>query len=822
MTPNLFMNQFYIGLLFLISSILQSYSQSAINLVSYSQTSLKIEFNSQPYTYKEVETNLGTMNIPMMQGASPMMVLGAPDLQKYSCSYIIPDGDSPSISLVDFSFRDYILDIAPSKGNLLRNVIPSQVPYNFGSEYAKNEFFPSQIYDAQPSFSVRDFEGQALWIYPFQYNPISRVLRVFDYMEFNIEFQNPIRYPSSMDSQFQMIYENLFINYDAELGSAINNEDGGMLIIAHDEFVNSMEDFMNWKTRKGLFNEIVAVSSIGGQDQIKTYIQDYYNANNLTYVLLVGDHQQVPAYIDSTIAGYSDNYYGYIDGDDSYPEVFVGRFSAERNSDVLTQVNRVIQYEQNPSNSDAYEVGVGIGSNEGPGDDDEFDYDHLRNIRDELLDYTYSTGHELYDGSQGGEDAEGNPTSSDVQVLLEEGLGIINYTGHGSSSSFASSGYNSSDIDQLTNTQVHPFIWSVACVNGDFTDATCFAESWLRATHNSSPSGAIAALMSTIDQSWSPPMEGQDHMNLILAESSDISNSRSFGGISMNGCMQMNTTYGSSGDEMTDTWTCFGDPSIIVRTKSPELIDVSYDSVISIEDSSFDVLSSSEGALVTLTSDGEIIGSANVVDGIAIVDINPLLSSDSVFTIVVTNFNAIPHQGTVLVVNDQDDFNQVIELSSGWNLFSTYIQTEDMDLTAMLSSIDSQIIVVKDNSGLAYIQEYGFNGIGLMQIGQGYLVKLRNDTTLILDGSYMLPEDNPHTLHEGWNMFGSLRLEPTNTVNLFEDIIDELIIIKNINGLAYLPQWNFNAIENIKPGFAYQVKINSTQVLFYLPNSESY
>ena len=67
MTPNLFMNRFYIGLLFLISSILQSYSQSAINLVSYSQTSLKIEFNSQPYTYKEVETNLGTMNIQYIQ-----------------------------------------------------------------------------------------------------------------------------------------------------------------------------------------------------------------------------------------------------------------------------------------------------------------------------------------------------------------------------------------------------------------------------------------------------------------------------------------------------------------------------------------------------------------------------------------------------------------------------------------------------------------------------------------------------------------------------------------------------------------------------------
>ena len=164
----------------------------------------------------------------------------------------------------------------------------------------------------------------------------------------------------------------------------------------------------------------------------------------------------------------------------------------------------------------------------------------------------------MYDGSQGGEDSDGNPSASDLHVLLEDGLGIINYTGHGSTVSCSSSGYSSSNVDQLTNTEVHPFFWSVACVNGNFTETTCFAESWLRATHNGQPTGAIATLMSTINQSWSPPMEGQDHMNFILSETSENSDSRSFGGISMNGCMQMNDTYGSGGADMTDTWTCFG------------------------------------------------------------------------------------------------------------------------------------------------------------------------------------------------------------------------------------------------------------------------
>ena len=137
------------------------------------------------------------------------------------------------------------------------------------------------------------------------------------------------------------------------------------------------------------FNEIVDIASIGNnQEALKTYIEEYYHSHNLTYVLFVGDHQHIPAYLDAS-SGYSDNYYGYIEGDDSYPEVFIGRFSAENQNQVTTQVNRVIQYEQNPVISEAYSNSVGVGSSEGPGDDDEYDYQHLRNIRSNVRLYLY-------------------------------------------------------------------------------------------------------------------------------------------------------------------------------------------------------------------------------------------------------------------------------------------------------------------------------------------------------------------------------------------------------------------------------------------------
>ena len=1158
-----------VALLFFVLSTLKAQEQSALRLASSTGNSLSIQFESPDFEFIEVKTPKGIMNVPLMQGASSMLIEGAPDLQKYACSYIIPEGADPSIEILNSTYKDYKVEIAPSKGNLMRNVSPTKVSYSFGKQYDKDEFFPSEIYEAQTPHTIRDVEGQVLWIYPFQYNPVKKVLRVYDSMEFEIQFESSIKHPRTMDPQFELIYQNLFINYNKTQRSSVNSEDGGMLIIAYNDFIEPMQDFMDWKTQKGISNEIVDVATIGGQDEIKAYIADYYNSHDLTYVLLVGDHEHVPAYLAS--AGYSDNYYGYIEGDDSYPEVFVGRFSAEDKSQVTTQVNRVIKYEKTPLVSDAYSKSIGVGSNEGPGDDNEYDYQHLRNIRDVLLDYTYTMGYELYDGDQGGEDADGNPTVSDVDVLIENGLGLINYTGHGSDVSISTSGYSITEVNNLTNTEVHPFFFSVGCVNGNFTETTCFAESWLRATHNDQPTGAIATLMSTIDQSWDPPMEGQDQMNFILTEMNENSDSRSFGGISMNGCMQMNDTYGSDGAEMTDTWTCFGDPSVIVRTQIPETMTVSYNPIIPIGSTSFDVSCSTENALVSLTSDDEIIGTAVVSGGAATVNFDAV-SMVSDLTVTVTAFNTVPDIGTVSVVvldgpwlkvssyeiGDEDglasynesfplyftienigieatseiylsaevdsgsfgittsgvsipriepgasytyngnsfeadvslnasdgeeavvnvlmssdegswsslisvplhapalevtsvesdlsfgetttatitlknngsaDFNggtaglttdvlyltvvneiainvlavgesisleyevllatdapsdtaidliltivegdfeqiadivfetpmcrstdltievtimtdtygsetswdltnadgevlasveadtyesdraytttvcaaegsqmtfniqdvygdgifapngywitvcenevaqgdtfgfgtseifivtcdasteilgcmdpeadnynpdanvhdgscvyspviseQIIDLTSGWSYFSTYMLTDDMDVASMLSEIDSEIIIVKDNVGFAYMPEWGYNGIADMQVGQGYQIKLLNAATLLVEGTYILPEENPITLTEGWNIFGYLPLGVSDVVAVFTDIADQVIIVKNGEGSTYLPQYDFNGIGNMEPGQGYQVKMLSTQVLFYLPN----
>jgi hypothetical protein len=717
-------------LLFFVFSTIQAQEQVGIQLVSSTARSLELHFEAASYELVEVETPQGIMSIPQMEGASPMLVKGAPDLQKFATSYIIPKSGNVNVNLVNSTYRDYKVEVAPSKGNLLRNVIPSEMPYSFGDYYENDAFFPANIIEAQESYVLRDYDAQALWIYPFQYNPVTKVLRVYSSMDIEVDFEAEIVQPRSVDSQFDMIYDNLFINYNQNERYNQTLEDGGMLIIAYEEFIDPMSTFMDWKTQKGIENEIVDVATIGGADEIKEYVQEYYNTHNLTYVLLVGDHQHVPAYQASS--GYSDNYYGYLEGDDSYPEVFVGRFSAESKEHVNTQVNRSLQYEMNPPSSDAYAECVGVGSAEGPGDDGEYDYEHLRNIRSVLLDYTYDTGHELYDGSQGGEDVSGNPSPNDLHVLLENGLGVINYTGHGSDFSCSSSGYSSSNVETLTNTEVHPFFWSVACVNGNFTGTTCFAETWLRATHNGQPTGAVATLMSTINQSWAPPMEGQDEMNLILTESSASSQARSFGGISMNGCMQMNDTYGSGGANMTDTWTCFGDPSVILRTQAPETMSVTYNPAIPVGSTSLDVTCSEEGALVSLTMDGEIIGTGIVSGGSSTVNFDAISTVGDI-TVTVTAVNAIPEIGTT----------SVVVLDGPW-LVVTSMEFGGENGQASINSPQTPIYFTIENIGTAatsqaYVNASGSNGVIMLTYGD-YIPSIGAGETYVYTDNYFVAD----------------------------------------------------------------------------------
>ncbi len=555
---------------------------------------------------------------------------------------------------------NYII-VAPSKGNLLRTVNPSDVPFTYGIEYQQNAFYPANIAYLREPYILRDFRGQPLVIQPIQYNPVTKILRIYTDIVIEIRSNGKIglnpfyrtKSLNSIDQEFYEIYKRHFLNYQtATKYTPLSDLPGNMLIICHDNFISAMQPFVNWKIMKGIPTTIVPISTIGNNvSSLKSYISNYFNQNGLKYLLLVGDFAQVtsPTANIGGVVGAKDNEYAYILGNDRYLDFFVGRFSAETVADVQTQVDRSIYYEKILDNGNWLASNVGIASSEGPGDDNEYDYQHIRNIQTKLMNFTYTTKYELFDGSQGGIDAPGNPASANVSTVVNPGTGTIFYTGHGGETSWVTTGFNNTNVSALSNLNKLPFIYNVACVVGRFNGGTCFCESWQRSKQTSGPVGAIGSFGSTINQSWNPPMEAQDEMADILVETYANNIKRTYAGIGINGCFKMNDTYADY--DMTDTWTIFGDPSLMVRTKSPISMTVLHPSTITVGTNLLDVNCNVNNAYVAVTKNNQILGVGYVNNGTVSINLNPAPSNvGDTLIICATAFNAVTYIGTVEVI----------------------------------------------------------------------------------------------------------------------------------------------------------------------------
>jgi hypothetical protein len=662
-----------------ISSSVPAPAQITLTQLVGNQNTIHISIPG--FTVENVQVSGSQASILRLSGANPLLESGSPDLVKVTTSLLIPSTAEMGYTVVSSKYTDFEnISLAPSQGDPIRTNDPANTGYSYGPVYTQNKFFPETLVSLNRPHIVRDYRGQSVNIFPFHYNPISHVLRVYYDIIISIDRvsesgENPMPAKLSAngsDSEFEQVYDNLFLNH-IQTKYAQVSENGRMLVIAYGPFMKAMESFVDWKNSIGIVTEIVDVASIGNASQIKQYVADYYLSKGLTYLLLVGDAAQVPTI--TTADGASDNSYSYLAGDDHYPDIFVGRFSAETEEQVRIQAERTINYEKNPDpQSTWYESCTGVGSALGPGDDDEYDYQHIRKMLGELKDYNYTSANELFDGDEGGSDANGNPSAQMVVDNINSGKGLMLYIGHGSANSWGTSQFSSSNVASLRNVGKYPFIWSVACSNGNFAENTCLAENLLRASYDGQPTGAIAALMSTTSQSWYPPMEAQDEMVDLLRESKTGNIKHTFGGISMSGCMKMNDTYGIGAYKVTDTWTIFGDPSVMLRTAKPTAIEVNHAKTINYTSENFSLQTTGNDLQATLSEDGIMLGTAIVENGTASIYISLPITGMKVL-LTVTGYNRIPYfyeldvvKGPAAITNPQPaNFHRMIPLNTGFS-----------------------------------------------------------------------------------------------------------------------------------------------------------
>ena len=669
--------------------------KSSFTYQSNGLSSTEISFELSGY-YLETSKNGVMITAP---GGVSMLKEGAPDLPVFTTSIQIPDLAKMQLEVISSEYIDVRVEsVIPSRGNITRDININLVPFKKGLTYDKNSFYPDNIAFLRSPYIIRTKRGQTVVFQPFQYNPIDGILRVHTNITISVKADgistdNPlVRLPSKNRGMREMeeIYSRHFLN-NVPTNDRYTplDENGAMLIICYGPFIDAMQPFIDWKIKKGMHVELYNVDDIGDAADIKTFVEDYYYANGINFLLLVGDIAQVPSPRFSEGAGSnspSDTYYGFIPSQDYYPDVFVGRFSAETVSHVNTMVNRTISYERYPDIDDGswYIEGAGFASNEGPGDDGEYDNEHMDIIRQKLLDYNYGDIEQVYDPS--GTIAEG-------EVAINDGLSIINYTGHGSNGSWGNGcPMNNTNVNSLTNTGMWPWIWSVACVNGEFHIGTCFAETWLRATDsNGQPTGAIATLMASVNQAWNPPMDGQDEMVDIFVESYENNIKRTFGGLSYNGCMEMNDNYGSQGDLETLYWNTFGDPSFEVRSNYPQPLDVSHSNVIILGSSELVIQTNSSEAVAALTKNGIILGVASANEnGICQINLEEPASVPGSIDLVITSYNSIPYETEINVIAPDGSYMLLDDFSISNNNDEAVNFSDQVSLSVMIENVGTE------------------------------------------------------------------------------------------------------------------------------------
>jgi len=695
-------------------------NKTKINLVSSNVHVTTLDFSFYDYQLEEVLIEDELYHKVSIDGGTQFLSKGNPHIPKISTSIMIPDFSNMKIEIIYSEYVDVNnINIAPSKGNITRDVDPSTISYEFNDSYTKNTFYPNEIASMGDPYILRELRGQSINVFPLQYNPFSKTLRF--YKEITVRISEDINNSlqrnvlqrnlgnTKVTKEFDFIYNNLFINYNSNTRFDYLDDQGSMLVICYDDFIDEMQPFVNWKNRKGIETEIIGSNQFTSVDDIKDYISLYYSENNLTYLLLVGDVAQIPTPIINGAA--SDPSFGFIDGDDSFAEVIVGRFSANNPTELQTQIDRTLNYEQNPSSVSHFNSALGIGSNQGPGygglTDAEFN-DLLWN--DFLSEFTYNDFEGIYD-----------PSGSVTQGIeaINDGVGVINYTGHAGSSGWGNgAALNNDNVHELENTDKLPFVFTVGCNPGEFNNfGECFCEAWMRATDsNGEPTGSIAHLGSTISQSWEPPMHGQWAMNSILTESYEDNISRSFGGIVVNGCLHMNEAQGSNGINETNHWTIFGDPSVLIRTDQPIYLEPEYDDTIVVGQTEFIIDIGVDGALAAISSNGILLTSDVSQGGVVVLDISELSLIPGTVDLVITSFNTYPYQTTLSIITPDNaylvfsdveiistgDFDNTIDFGDTveMNLIIENVGTFNANAIDVTISSDDEYVTILDGSSM--------------------------------------------------------------------------------------------------------------------------
>ncbi len=257
------------------------------------------------------------------------------------------------------------------------------------------------------------------------------------------------------------------------------------IIVGSSGYNTSVQPLAQWKIRKGVYTRVVETGWITSrytgadtQEKVRKYLQDLYNNENLKWVILGGDHGDVPSRLAYVPDGYqdtgsdgsyaaSDAYYAdlagsghtpydwdgdndgefgeyNVDGIDLTAEVYVGRLSATSTTQMDTLVDNILDYERDPPTGGWFNHTVLAGAYSNYDTTNELSYDRndttdeanlSEAIRLDFMDDGTKINYTLYE--QGGiwpsqQPCNASLTTSNLISAIDNGASMVNLAGHGS------------------------------------------------------------------------------------------------------------------------------------------------------------------------------------------------------------------------------------------------------------------------------------------------------------------------------------------------------------------------------------------------------
>ena len=345
-------------------------------------------------------------------------------------------------------------------------------------------------------------------ICPVQVNPVTNTVTIYDDITVTVTYDNvdmaatrelKLKYGSPEFGRPAQLINGIG---SAQIRDAISTRPVKMLIIANDMFNGQLDNFVNWKRRKGFLVEVAYTSTTGTTTtSIKNYITSVFNSATATnpaptYVLLVGDQAQIPTYSGQTMNSHiTDLYYFTQVGNDNVPDCYWGRFSAQTVAQLSAETKKTLNYEQLSMSDPTYlDRCVLVAGNDG-GSSGDYGYSHA-NPPMHYFEDTYApaffTTTDAYYNPHASSDA------STIRTKLSAGTGYANYSAHCSSSGWADPSFSTSNVSSMTNTGKFGFMVGNCCQSNKFEESECFGEALLRADNK----GAVGYIGGTDYTYW--------------------------------------------------------------------------------------------------------------------------------------------------------------------------------------------------------------------------------------------------------------------------------------------------------------------------------